>query len=142
MLSTIEKVIQLRTVEMLTGTSDAVLAEIASALEEYEAEAGDDVLVKGQVTSKMYLIVTGRAEVREGHDVVGQLGPRDVFGELSALDPEPAPASVVAVEHMLMLGLDHLPLLELMTEHIDMTAGIIRFLCQRTRVSGSQPASG
>jgi hypothetical protein len=34
---------------------------------------------------------------------------------------------------MLMLSLDHLPLLELMTDHMDMTAGIIRFLCQRAR---------
>ncbi|HVA23809.1 MAG TPA: cyclic nucleotide-binding domain-containing protein [Chloroflexota bacterium] len=133
MLSTIEKVIQLRTVEMLTGTSDEVLAEVASALEEVEAEEGDEVLAKGQVTGKMYLIVTGRAEVRDGDTTLSQLGPRDVFGELAVLDPEPSPSAVVAQEHMLMLALDHLPLLELMTEHIEMTAGIVRFLCQRAR---------
>jgi CRP/FNR family transcriptional regulator, cyclic AMP receptor protein len=88
------------------------------------------------LTAKMYLIVTGRAEVRDGDRVLSRLGPRDVFGELAALDPEPVPSSVVAREHMLMLALDHLPLLELMTEHIDMTAGIIRFLCQRARGAG------
>lgn len=134
MLSTIEKVIQLRTVEMLTGTSDEILARVASALEEVEAEEGDEVLTKGQLTGKMYLIVAGRAEVQD--DSVRELGPRDVFGDLAALDPEPARATVVAREHMLMLALDHLPLLELMTEHIDMTAGIIRFVCERARRAG------
>jgi CRP-like cAMP-binding protein len=133
MLSTIEKVIQLRTVDMLTGTSDEILAEVASALEEVEAEPGEDVIAAGQLTSKMYLIVTGRAEARSGDRTVSTFGPRDVFGELAALDPEPAPFDVVAQEHMLMLALDHLPLLELMTEHIDMAAGIIRFVCQRAR---------
>ena len=133
MLSTIEKVIQLRTVEMLTGTSDDVLAQVAAALEEIEAEEGDEILSKGQLTGKMYLIVTGRAEVQDAPDAAGRLGPRDVFGDLAALDPEPARATVIAQEHMLMLALDHLPLLELMTEHIDMTAGIIRFVCERAR---------
>lgn len=133
MLSTIEKVIQLRTVEMLTGTSDEILAEVAAALEELEAEAGDDVLTKGQLTSKMYLVVTGRAQVRDGGRILAEIGPRDIFGELEALDPEPAPSTVTATEHMLMLALDHLPLLELMSDNIDMGAGIIRFLCQRAR---------
>ena len=135
MLSTIEKVIQLRTVEMLTGTTDEILAEVASALEEVEAEEGDEVLAAGQLTARMYLIVAGRADVRQGDRVLSQLGPRDVFGELAALDPEPALSSIVAQEHMLMLSLDHLALLELMTEHIEMTAGIIRFLCQRARAA-------
>src|SRR5579862_7334853 len=102
MLSTIEKVIQLRTVQMLAGTSDEVLAAVASALQEVEAEEGDKVVEQGQLTSKMYLVVTGRAEVRIGERVLSQLGPRDVFGELAALDPEPSPASVLAREHMLM----------------------------------------
>jgi CRP/FNR family transcriptional regulator, cyclic AMP receptor protein len=135
-LSTIEKVIQLRTVEMLTGTSDEILAQVASALEEVEAEEGDEILTKGQTTSKMYLIVAGQAEVQEAGGAVQALGPRDVFGDLAALDPEPARATVIAREHMLMLALDHLPLLELMTEHIDMTAGIIRFVCERARRAG------
>jgi CRP-like cAMP-binding protein len=136
MLSTIEKVIQLRTVEMLHGTSDEILAQVAGALEEVEAEGGDDILTRGQLTSTMYLIVTGQVEIQDGDRPARCLGPRDVFGDLSALDPEPARVTVVARDHVLMLALDHLPLLELMTEHIDMTAGVIRFLCERARRAG------
>ena len=140
MLSTIEKVIQLRTVDMLAGCSDDILAEVAAALEEVEASEGDEIVSQGQLSSRMYLIVTGRADVCDRDGAVRKLGPRDVFGELAALDPEPQPHAVRATEHMLMLSLDHTALLELMTEHIEMAAGVVRFLCRQVR--GASYAGG
>ena len=133
MLSTIEKVIQLRTVEMLAETPDAILAQVASALEEVEASEGDEIVVKDQLSSKMYLVVAGRLAVSDGGNMLTQIGARDVFGELAALNPEPQPSSLTALDHSLMLSLDHTSLMELMTEHIDMTAGIVRFLCKRVQ---------
>ena len=136
MLSIIERVILLRSVDMFATAEDAMLAGVAEIMDEVEAHAGDDVVQQGELGTKMYVVVSGGVDVQIGDSVIARLGASDVFGELAALDPEPRSATVTAAEHTLLLSLDHAPLLELMAEDVEVAAGIIRFLCERIRKTG------
>lgn len=63
--------------------------------------AGDTILAEGEAGDTAYLIVSGSAEVSVGKSgkakVLGALGPGDVFGEMSLIDPGPRSATVRAL---------------------------------------------
>jgi len=133
MLSTIERVLLLRTVGMFAEASGDVLADVAALLRELHAEPGQRIIEKGELGTAMYIIATGSARAHDGETVLATMGERDVFGELAALDPEPRSASVTAEEDSVLLALEHAPLMELIGDRPEVARGVIRFLCARVR---------
>ncbi len=133
MLSTIEKVITLKTASIFAGTPDEILAEVASLLEEVELKEGETIFEKGDAGDSMYIIVDGQVRVHDGGRTLNYLGEGDVFGEMAVLDPEPRLASVTAVEDTRLFRLDQEPFYELMDERIEVARGIIHVLSQHLR---------
>lgn len=133
MLSTIERVLLLRTVGMFAEASGDVLADVAALLKEVHVAPGQRIIEKGELGTTMYILVTGSARAHNGDVVLATMGERDVFGELAALDPEPRSASVTANEDSVLLALDHAPLMELIGDRPEVARGVIRFLCKRAR---------
>lgn len=132
-LSPIEKVIILKTVDILTGTPDSILAEIATLLKDVPLRAGDTIFQKGSPGDCMYIIVSGRVRVHDGDHTLNYLGEGDVFGEMALLDPEPRLASVTATEDTRLLRLDQRPFYELIEDRIEVARGIIRVLSRHVR---------
>ena len=130
---TLEKVLRLKSVDLLSSVPEDALVEIASILEEVDVEPGSDIIVRGEMGTSMYIIIDGRVRVHADNREIAELGPREVFGELAALDPEPRNANVTAVEPTQLFKLSSVPLFELMADHIDVTRGILRVLCRRVR---------
>jgi AAA family ATP:ADP antiporter len=135
MLSTVEKVIILKSVSIFSETPDEILAEVASLLQEIEVAAGEPVFEKGDMGSAMYIVVEGRVRVHSEERMLRELGPRDIFGEMAALDPEPRSASVTALVPTHLFRLEQEALYELMADRIEVVRGVIRVLCQRLRES-------
>jgi CRP-like cAMP-binding protein len=132
-LSTIEKVIILKTVSVFSRTPDDVLAEVAALLEEVEAAEGETIFGKGDLGDSLYVIVDGKVRVHDGERLLNYLGERDVFGEMALLDPEPRLASVTAVEPARLFRLAQAPFYELMADQPEVAAGIIRVLTGHLR---------
>ncbi len=63
--------------------------------------AGDRIITEGEAGDAAYVIVAGTVEVSVGEGgkakALGTLGPGDVFGEMSLIDPGPRSATVRAV---------------------------------------------
>jgi hypothetical protein len=133
MLSTIEKVIILKTVSLFVEVPDEILAEVASILDEIEFKAGETIFTKGDIGRCMYIIVDGHVRVHDGELTIAQLGARDIFGELAVLDMEPRSASVTAVEDTCLFRLDQDAFYELMADRIEVARGVIRVLCRQLR---------
>jgi AAA family ATP:ADP antiporter len=133
MLSTIEKVITLKTASIFAGTPDEILAEVASLLEEVELREGETIFEKGDAGNCMYIIIGGQVRVHDGGRTLNYLGEGDVFGEMAVLDTEPRVASVTAVEDTRLFRLDQEPFYELMDDRIEVARGIIRVLSQHLR---------
>ena len=133
MLLTIEKVLVLRSVGIFAEIPEDYLVEVATALKEMRVRGGDEIFRKGDIGTSLYIIVNGKVRVHDGDKTVAYLEERDVFGELSLLDPEPRIASITAVEDCLLLRLDGRVLYELMSEQPGVAKGIIRMLCRRIR---------
>lgn len=133
MLLTLEKVVILKSVSIFSDTPEELLAEVASILGEVEVGANETIIEKGEIGRSMYIIVDGSVRVHDGDRTIAELGPRDIFGELAALDPEPRSASVTSLAEAHLFRLDQHALYELMAEHSEVAYSIIRILCRRLR---------
>jgi HEAT repeat protein/ATP/ADP translocase len=133
MLLTIEKVMILKTVSIFSRTSENVLAEVASILEEKVVDNGEKIIHRGDIGNCLYIIVNGKVRVHEGETTFAMLGEKEMFGEMALLDTEPRSASVTAEEKTYLLRLEQEAFYELMADRPEIAKGIIRELTQRVR---------
>jgi len=102
----------LRTTDAFKSLSSAEAAALATLLERRAARAGEVLIRRGDFGDDLYLIESGRAEVRtpdaEGRArAVAVLEPRSHFGEIALLGGGARTADVVALEPMTLLRLSH-----------------------------------
>ncbi len=128
MLSTIEKVIVLKTVGIFAETPDEVLADVAGLLEEVHYGSGDVIFRKGDLGNSMYMIVSGKVRVHDDAYTINKLGERQVFGEMALLDPAPRIATVTALENTHVFRLRQEAFYELLDNRGEVARGIIRVL--------------
>ncbi|MBA2665523.1 MAG: cyclic nucleotide-binding domain-containing protein [Trueperaceae bacterium] len=133
MLSTLERVLVLKTADIFAGTPDDVLADVASVVEEVDLNEGAVVFRRGDVGDSLYVVVDGCVEVVDGERVIDVVGEREVFGEMALLDPEPRAASVRAVEPTRLLRLDRGPFIEILHDRPEVAIAILRVLTRRLR---------
>ena len=133
MLSTIEKVLILKHVDVFQQTPDDVLADIAALLEEIEVAVGETIFHKGDLGDSLYIIITGKLRVDDGDHLLNYLDESDVFGEMALLDAEPRVASVTAVEPTRLLRLDQGPFYELIVDRPEVAIGLIHVLTGHLR---------
>ncbi len=128
MLSTLEKVLILKTVNIFAETPGDVLADVATLVEAVDLKAGETLFEKGDLGDSMFVVVSGRVRVHDGARTLNERGEREVFGEMALLDPEPRIASATALEDTHLFRLDREPFYELMADRPEVAQGIIRVL--------------
>ncbi len=133
MLSIIEKVLILKTVDIFTNTPSSILASMAELLVEVNVTENETIFEMGDVGDSLYIVVTGKVKVHNEGVLLNYLEPGQVFGEMALLDAEARSASVTAVESSLLLKLDQAPFYELMADHHDISRGIIQVLSRHLR---------
>ena len=60
-------------------------------------DAGETIVRRGDAADEMFVIRTGRIEIRRDDGVVAELGPGDFFGEMSLLESLPRDADAVGI---------------------------------------------
>lgn len=133
MYLTIEKMMILKSVEIFANTSQKVLEDVVPVLIEEHYSEGKLVYAKDTMDNAMYIIAKGRVKVHDGDTVVTELGEREIFGELSAIDPEPRSMSITTLEHTVLLKLSQIALSELLADRFEIAEGFFKVLCQRIR---------
>src|SRR2546425_7409772 len=108
----------------------------------HEYEAGATVIVKGEIGTEMYMVVTGRVRVFDplpdgGERTLTALGPGGIIGEIGVLTQQAPSASVVAERRSQLPRLDR-PALDRVRKWSPYTAAklfrnIARMLAERLR---------
>jgi len=96
---------QLKSVPLFDGISGADLKRIAESAKERRFDAGTSIVSAGEPAQGFYLIIDGRAEVKQGGRTIRTLGPGDYFGELALIRETPRTATVVAKDSTTCLAL-------------------------------------
>jgi len=133
MLSTVERVIVLKSLSMFAETPDEALAELAELLQEIFVQPGDVIVREGETGDSLYIIVDGKVEVVDDNRILNQLEARAVFGELSMLDSSPRTATVRALEETSLLRLDQISFYEIMSDYVEVAMGTIQLLTRNLR---------
>jgi hypothetical protein len=133
MLSTLEKVLILKTVSLFAQTPDEVLVEVTGLLREQECRPGEQIVAKGETGRSLYIVVEGRVRVHDGDRTLNELGEGAIFGELAVLDDAPRSATVTALEETRLFRLEQDALYELMADRPEVARGIILVLSAHLR---------
>jgi len=141
MLSTIEKVLTLRSAGIFSETTGDILTDVAAVTNVVDHPAGKTVFEKDSLGQSMFVIASGQVGVYDGETLLSTLGAGDVFGEMALLDPEPRSATVRALDDVQLLQLDQNALFELIEIRPEVARGLLRVLTQRLRARMADLAS-
>jgi len=128
---TIEKALILNEVDVFSGLPGELLSEMAAAAEEMDIPAGQTVAAKGEHSSAMFVVASGRVRVHDGEKTLRELEERRAFGTLCALDPRERSSSATTMEDNLLLKIGHELLFEFIAESPELAERIIGSLCRR-----------
>jgi CRP-like cAMP-binding protein len=133
MITTVEKVLFLKSVDLFRALPGEELSQIAEIAEEQPFAAGEQVFAEGEPGDALYLVVEGSVQIHQGQRQLAQLGARDVFGEMAVLDSEPRSASVTALKDAVLLKIARDDFRDILQERPEIGMGIIKVLSRRLR---------
>jgi CRP-like cAMP-binding protein len=133
MISTVEKVLFLKSVDLFSKIPGEDLAQIAGIAQEVTFENGELIIQEGDMGDALFLILEGEVMIHKQAQPLSSLGERQAFGEMAILDHEPRSASVTAAKDVTCLKVDREDFYELMSEKSEIAYGIIRVLTSRLR---------
>jgi CRP/FNR family cyclic AMP-dependent transcriptional regulator len=133
MLSTVEKVLFLKSVDLFSQIPGEDLAQVALISTEETRDAGDEIFAEGEAGDALYLVLDGKVRVHRQERVLAELGERECFGEMAILDAAPRSASVTALEDCVLLKISREDFQEIMSEKPEIALGIIQVLSRRLR---------
>jgi CRP/FNR family transcriptional regulator, cyclic AMP receptor protein len=134
-ITTVEKVLFLKGIDLFSAMPGEDLAQVALVTEELRRGAGEVVIREGEPGESLYLLVEGRVAVLKGDSQVAELGEREVFGEMALLDPGPRSATVRAKTDVTLLTIRSEDFGDIMAEKPEIARGVIQVLTRRLRAA-------
>ncbi|PSK99407.1 transcriptional regulator [Murinocardiopsis flavida] len=102
----------LRKAPLFEALDDDAAAALRASVSEVRLGRGQTLFSEGDEGDRLYVILSGkvkltRTAVDGRENLLGVLGPSEMFGELSLFDPRPRTASAIAVTDAVLAGLGH-----------------------------------
>jgi CRP/FNR family cyclic AMP-dependent transcriptional regulator len=116
---------RLKTIPLFSSLSDQALKTLSVFSSETSVSAGKRLVHEGDYSYELIVIETGTADVIKGGEVVGSLGPGDVFGEMGMLSGGKRTADVVATSPMHLITLSKWDLKRISAEINDQLRSLV-----------------
>lgn len=133
MLSTVEKVLFLKSIDLFSQIPGEDLTQVALVSTEETHDPGDEIFAEGEAGDALYLVLDGKVRVHKNDRVIAELGERECFGEMAILDASPRSATVTAITDINVLKISREDFQEIMSEKPEIASGIIKVLTRRLR---------
>ena len=128
-LTTIEKVIFLKSVDIFEHATVEQLGRIAGLTEEVHFEPGETIFKEGEPADAFYLLLTGRVSLEKNGSPFREMQEKEAFGSLEVLDFNPRAATAKAVDDVRALKLNGQEFHDLLSLDIEMVQAVFRMLC-------------
>lgn len=135
MISTVEKILFLKSIDLFSQIPGEDLSQIAQITDEVQFEEGDEVFREGEPGDSLYLVIEGKIRIHRGGNEVATLGARQVFGEMALLDSDARSATAGAISVVTCLRISSDDFNEILAEKGEIAIGIIRVLSRRLRMA-------
>src|SRR5271163_2390873 len=130
---------RLKTIPLFSSLSDKALDTLSVFASETSVSTGKRLVHEGDYSYDLIVIVTGSADVIKGGEVIGSLGPGDVFGEMGMLSGAKRSADVIATSPMHLITLSKWDLKRISTEIGDQLKALVEQRQSRD-ADGAQPS--
>ncbi len=143
MLSTIEKALFLKTINLFESMSPEHLKILSNISEEITFQEGDVLFNEGDAADNLYVIVDGEIEILKNHGtpqqvLLAHLGIKDSFGEMAMFGSEGRSAAAVASKDSTFLAMQKEHLLLLIQENPTISTAIVFQLANIIRENNKQ----
>lgn len=133
MLSTVEKVLFLKSIELFSQIPGEELAQVALIATEELRDPGEEIFAEGEAGDALFLVLEGQVRVHTSNRVIAELGERECFGEMALLDTGPRSATVTATHLTRLLRIGREDFQEILSDKPEIALGIIKVLSRRLR---------
>lgn len=96
----------LRQVPMFADLPNDLIARVDALMIETTVDMGATLMHENDLGREAFIIAEGTAEVIVGNELVAEVGPGEIVGEMSLLDNQPRSATVVAKTPLRILVMD------------------------------------
>ena len=132
-LTTIEKVILLKSVDIFDQATVEQLGRIAGLAEEVYYQAGQTIFEEGQPGDALYFLLSGNVVLENNGAPAGEIKANEPFGVLPALDLQPHLFTAKASGAVHALKLNAQDFHDLLSLDIELVQAVLRALCRRIR---------
>lgn len=127
----------MRTSPLFTLLPELERTELLGRFVTKMVKADETFVVKGQPNDSLWIVVSGRCEVRDGDTVLARLGPGDGAGEMSLLAGGAAVADVVALGPTALLELSRQQFHEVADHFPEVLAELRRIADERAQANAA-----
>jgi signal-transduction protein with cAMP-binding, CBS, and nucleotidyltransferase domain len=132
MLSTIEKVLYLKNIEIFNEIPAEELTQVARLTRETKVSTGEYLIHEGEAGVKLFIILDGKIEVLKSGTRIAELGANAVIGEMSLLSDISTTADCRATTRVNALTINKEDFRRLLySDHPEIALGLLRVLSDR-----------
>ena len=132
-LTTIEKVIFLKSVDIFEHATIEQRGRIAGLTEEVHFKPGEIIFEEGQPGDAFYLLLSGQVFIEKNGNPLREMKEKEAFGTLEVLDFHPRAVTAKAVDQVRALKLNGQEFHDLLSLDIEMVEAVFRMLCGLVR---------
>jgi len=114
------------------------LARVLGSEAHLSYESGATIVREGQIGVLMYIVLKGKVAIRVGLNVVENVGPGGLFGEMALVDRTPRLASAVAESNCKLLAINRGAFLNLVKHSRRFAASLLAAVSARARYTASR----
>jgi CRP-like cAMP-binding protein len=123
---------------LFRGVEPSGVSALTKQLHEVDFPRGHTLFVEGQPGDRLYIIVSGKVKIGRSspdgrENLLTIMGPSDMFGELSILDPGPRTSSATAITDVCAVSIDREALCAWMVERPEIIERLLRVVARRLR---------
>lgn len=132
-LTTIERVIFLKSVDIFSHATVEELGRIAALSDEVYFDPGETIYREGEPTDAIYLLLKGRVAVENDGRVIREIGEAQALGTVAVLDRHPAVHTVKAIDPVYALKLNAQDFDDILSLDFDLVRAVFHALCRLIR---------
>ena len=133
MLTPVDKVLCLQTVDVFRHATTEMLSYIASIAGEVELSRGLPIFCEDDVSDAMYVLVRGKVRLEKSGEDVMVVNPGQSFGTWALFDNQPRVMTATAMEDVHLLKIRSEDFYDLLSEQHEITPVIFKALIERVK---------
>lgn len=138
MLTAVERVLILKTADLLREVGPRHLLELAEVAREVELTAGEPIFLEDDNADALYIIVVGRVRLSTGERVTSEVGPGESFGTWALVDDSARGQRAECIEDGMALALHRDAFYDVAAGDLPLLQEVVRALARRLRALVSE----